>query len=150
MFAKKNKNKKELSEEEQNERQDMLNELTGKFNFVIMSMIDYITRYYDDLNITKMKICVDEILKNSPKEPISYFLLHVYTHDKYRKNILLQNDKFFIDQKYEDITNGEENKMAQLFEFKNLWKQIDDDTKKYIKKSMMALVKISQKYVLLL
>jgi hypothetical protein len=35
-----------------------------------------------------------------------------------------------------------------LFEFKNLWGQIKDDTKLFIKKSMSALVKICQRYIL--
>ena len=34
-----------------------------------------------------------------------------------------------------------------MFQFKDLWKQIDTDTKNYIKKSMKTLVVISNKYV---
>ena len=53
-----------------------------------------------------------------------------------------------MNENYDDIVGGDDESTAKLFEFKDLWQQVDEDTKKFIKKSMMALVKICQKYVL--
>lgn len=131
-------------------QQIILNELTTKFNFVIVSMINHITEYYGDSDMSKMKLILQKIIADSPNEPISYFLLYVYNNDEYRYNILKQNDKFFLKEDYGSLTNGDTNKMCSIFEFKKLWKDIDDDTKNFIKKSMMALVKISENYILTL
>lgn len=132
------------SEEEQQE----LNDLVSKFNFVIMGMLTHITEYHCDPGMSGMKYIFEKIIEESPEEPISCFLINVYSNDNYRLNILKQNDKFFMDEQYENVINGDRDKVAKLFEFRNLWKKIHDDTRCFIKKSMSALVKISQKYVL--
>lgn len=127
--------------------------LIDKFNMVLLNMVNHITEYYDDLNSSSLKLILKDIIMDKPEEPISYFLLNVYKNDDYRKNILKQNDKFFIDEidnNSESLSDGDEEKIAKLFEFKNLWQKIDIDTKNYIKKSMLILIKICQKYILTL
>jgi hypothetical protein len=131
-----------------NKSNSVSNNLVIKFNYVIMSMITHIIDYYSDPNTEKLKFILEQIIKKMPDEPISYFLIHVYKNDVYRRNILEQNDSFFIDENFEKYTKNSKEKVSKLFEFKDLWKQIDDDTKLFIKKSMVALVKISQKYIL--
>jgi hypothetical protein len=127
---------------------DISNDLVVKFNYVIMSMITHIIDYYSDSNTEKMKFVLEQIIKKMPEEPISYFLIHVYENDVYRRNILEQNDSFFIGENFEKYTKNNKDKVSKLFEFKDLWKKIDNGTKQLIKKSMVALVKISQKYIL--
>jgi hypothetical protein len=128
------------------ETQRKLDDLVFKFNIVVMGMVKHITEYYSDPKMEKVKIILDKVITGSSDKLLSYFLLHVYKNDEYRLNILKQNDKFFIDHEYD--TQGNTEKLMNIFEFKRLWKQIDQDTKNYIKKSMMTLVKISQQYIL--
>ena len=105
--------------------------------------------FIEEFNIPFEKINpktqLENIIETAYEEPIAFFILNVYKNDKYRENILKQNDNFFINEHFGAETN--ETGM-QIFEFKSLWKQIDDETKDYIKKSMVALVKISQRYIL--
>ena len=130
------------------EKEQILADLIFKFNMVIMGMIKHITEYYGDSSMSGMELVLSDIINKTPDEPISCFLINIYKNDSYRLNILQQNDKFFIDECYDEFTEGDDVRTAKLFEFKYLWKQIDDDTKDFIKKSMMALVKICQKYIL--
>jgi hypothetical protein len=134
-----------------------LSDLVTKFNTVMMGIMSHIGEYYGDsnnynnynnLNIFGIKSIFSEIMNKTPDEPISYFLLNVYKNNEYRRNILKQNDKFFIDQTYDHITSNDEANISKLLGFKQLWKKIDEDTKKFIKKSMMILVKICEKYIL--
>ena len=130
------------------DKEQKIADLVHKFNTVIMGMIKHITDYYGDPHTQKIQLVLTDVISDSPKEPMSYFLLNIYKNDEYRKNILNQNDKFFMNHQYNEFTEGNNEKISQIFKFKNLWNQIDIDTKNYIKKSMMVLVKICQKYIL--
>ena len=126
----------------------ILKDLIFKFNMVIMSMIQHITTYHSDSSMAGMELILSDIIDKMPQEPISVFLINIYKNDNYRLNILKENDKFFMEETYDDFTGGDDERTTKLFEFKNLWKQIDQETKDFIKKSMMILVKICQKYIL--
>lgn len=130
------------------EKERNLADLVFKFNVVITGMIKHINEYYGDSSMPGMEMILNDIIDKSPEEPISCFLMNIYKNDSYRINILKQNDKFFMEEDYDEFTSGDDERTSKLFEFKDLWKQIDMDTKNFIKKSMMALVKICQKYVL--
>jgi hypothetical protein len=126
----------------------VLKDLIYKFNMVIMGMIQHITTYYSDSSMAGMELILSDIIDKMPQEPISVFLINIYKNDEYRLNILKENDKFFMEESYDDFTGGDDERTTKLFQFKNLWKQIDQETKDFIKKSMMTLVKICQKYIL--
>lgn len=121
------------------------NDLILTFNEVLMGMIKYLTEYHGDINTLKIKVILENIIQTAYEEPIAFFVLNVYKNDKYKENILKQNDNFFINENFGAETNE---MVMQIFEFKSLWKQIDQETKDFIKKSMVALVKISQRYIL--
>ena len=128
-------------------------EWVNKFNYVVINMIDHITEYYGDSNMAKLKLFLTSLIVDAPDEPIACFLLNVYKNDDYRNNILNQNDKFFInevDANYEKLSHGDQDKARKLFDFKDLWGVIDQDTKSFIKKSMMTLVKICGRYIMTL
>lgn len=139
--------------EHPNEKIQEQNDWVNKFNYVVINMIDHITEYYGDSNMAKLKLVLTSLIIDTPNEPIACFLLNVYKNDDYRINILKQNDKFFINEvntNLENISNGDNNNARKLFDFKELWEVIDNDTKTYIKKSMMTLVKICSRYIMTL
>ena len=113
-----------------------------------MGMVNHITIYYSDNKMSQLNFALENIIRIASDRPITWFITSIYKNDEYRKNILDQNDSFFIDQDYSSTLIGDTNKLQQIFEFKRIWKQVDDVTKAYIKKSMMVLVMISQKYIL--
>ena len=77
-------------------------------------------------------------------------MLNIYRNDTYRENILAQNDTFFLNEDFGNLTCGDKDKVSKLFEFKQLWTKIDETTKNFIKKSMCALIKLTQKYIMTL
>ena len=144
------KNKASMNEIRDLEKERNIADLIFKFNTVIIGMLKHITEYYGDSAMSGMEMILTDIISKSPEEPISCFLMNIYKNDTYRVNILNQNDAFFMDEGYDEIVKGDDVRTTRIFKFKGLWKQIDMDTKSFIKKSMMALVKICQKYVLTL
>jgi predicted methyltransferase len=146
---------------ELNKKKEIQDSLVNTFNLVVINMIRHITEYYGDPNMVKLQLVLEDIIIKTPDEPIACFLLNVYKNDDYRHNILKQNDKFFMDEidkqsltisdyDQDNNQNNDQNNQEQIvkmFEFKTLWQHIDTDTKCFIKKSMMGLVKICQKYI---
>lgn len=124
------------------------NKYVNDFNEVIIGIVKYITQFYGDMNTMKLQFVLEETIKKTPEEPIFLFMCKIYNNDEYRKNILAQNDLFFIGKDYNDLVKNDENKVAQIFQFKSLWNTIDNNTKTLIKKSMVALVNISREYIL--
>ena len=129
------------------DKKTLIADLEGKFNSISLSMIELISTYYDDALITLMKKIAETIIPIRPAEPISYFLIHIYQNDEYRKQIEDENDKFFLRENFNSITNGNTSLINKLFEFKQIWGKINENHKLFIKKSVKTLVSISTLYI---
>lgn len=127
-------------------KNNILHDLESKFNIVIIGLIKQITTYEKDRKIKLMSGIAKKMILKNPKEPIAYFLLHIYKNDEYRQNILDENDKFFMNYNTDNTDNN--SMIDNIFKFQSIWVKIDDNTKAYIKKAMKTLVLISQKYIL--
>ena len=69
---------------------------------------------------------------------IILFLDKVYSYDEYRKKIKDGDERFFMEQTYDDAKNaGYE---TRIFEFKDIWLRMNTHTKKIVKESMAMLV----------
>ena len=136
----------------------VLSDLEIKFNTVMIGMINYISEYYETSHFAEIKEVAESFSSQKPEEPIAYFLYHIYRNDDYRINILKENDDFFMGKfkELDDNFSSDDNNiisakyMVKLFEFKELWAEMDMMSKLYVKRSMKALVQISQKYISLL
>lgn len=132
--------------------------LVDKFNQVINIMLAHIIRYHRSDDLERVKSLIDQYIVCYPEEPISNFLIHIYRNDTYRECILNGDERFFMESKYQDIHHNEqtsiynyfskEQYIRKLFEFRDIWGGLDQPTKEFIKKSMLCLVKISEKYIL--
>ena len=122
------------------------------FNLVLIKMVDHLDKYYGDTHMSLIRIILKKMINETPEETISLFLLNVYKNDRYRKNILNQNDAFFlneIDTVSEDGSADSET-ITKLFIFKDKWDMFGIDTKAFIKKTFLVLIKICSKYIFLL
>lgn len=130
-------------------KQEKQNELIDKFNSTITGMINHVVKYHDD-DFTNCKKLIDISIFANPKLPINMFLEYIYKNDEYRVNIREQNESFFMKELDKESKNKNQDyeMMTKLFEFKTLWSKIDLTTKNFIKKSMMILVLICDKYII--
>jgi hypothetical protein len=131
------------------DKEEKRKKLIFKFNTVVEGMIKHIVDKYKDPQFSKIKMIFDIFVSQHSKDPINMFLKKVYSNDKYRHNLLEENEEFFMNNNYDDVPEEEKNDAFKyIFHFKELWQQISPDTKIYIKKSMYVLVKICEEYLL--
>jgi len=102
----------------------------------------------NDHTICTYSSLVSNIITTKPLEPISMFIMNVYQNDKYREYIMHGNDKFFVNNDHNDVTNNDEKMIQTMFQFKTCWKQLSNDNKDYIKNIMKTLVQISTQYII--
>jgi len=132
------------------EKEEARKKYIFKFNIVVDGMIKHIVEKYKDSKFSKIKILFDIFISNHSKEPINMFLKKVYSNDKYRHNIIEENEDFFMNDTFDDVPDKDkDDAFKYIFHFRDLWKQISEDTKIYIKKSMYVLVKICEEYLLI-
>lgn len=88
-------------------------------------------------------------------EPISMFIKNVYSDDECRISLKDGKDDFFINASTKDILKKNNEKklfsneiiVEKFFEFKNHWKNLNDETKHTIKQIMSTLIDITEKYI---
>lgn len=119
------------------------------FNTVIKDICKSVSNALpNDPTITTYNEVITEIITEKPLEPISLFILYVYKDQEYREAILAGKESFFIDGDHNKMTQGDRTKVAQMFQFKNSWKNFDEDQKDYIKNATKMLVQIAEKYII--
>jgi len=136
-------------------KESLQKKLVDKFNAVLNLLLNHVMKYHHSDDLEQVRSLIDQYIVQYPEEPISNFLVHIYRNDAYRECILNGNEDFFmrnenIDDHPSSIFSylNKEQYIQKLFEFKDIWGTLDCPTKEFIKKSMLCLVKISEKYIL--
>lgn len=119
------------------------------FNTVIQDICKTLIKSFpNDPTITTYSEVVNEIINDSPVEPVSLFIIYIYKDAHYRKSIIEGNDSFFLDNDHHHMTGGDSNKVATMFQFKSCWNNFDEMQKNYIKNATKMLLNISEKYII--
>ena len=114
------------------------NDLIESFNKILLNMVTHLGNEFKDSIFHKNKTLIKNFFKFKPGEIIILFLDKVYSYDEYRKKIKDGNERFFMEQTYDDAKNaGYE---ARIFEFKDIWLRMNNHTKQIVKESMAMLV----------
>ena len=130
--------------------EETIENLADTFNTVLINISLMLKKEYkNDIKITLYYTYVENLIQKKKKEAISLFLIHIYKNDEFRQNILEKNDDFFLDDsaKYDKIINGDKIKIAKLFEFKNIWVDMNEKLKEYIRNSCITMINISELYI---
>ncbi len=121
------------------------NDLIESFNKISINMITHLGLEFKDSIFNKNKIMIKNYFKFKPNEVIIMFLDNIYADDVYRKNIKDGNDNFFLTQSYDNMVNaGYE---SRIFEFKDIWGKMSNNTKLIVKDSMSMLVDHCELYL---
>jgi hypothetical protein len=88
-----------------------------------------------------------DVIKNDPSKPINVFMMYIYTNDDFRINILLKNDKFFLDTSYSHLTDEEKQNSNIIMQIKSAWTVANDELKNFMKESLITLVKTCEQYI---
>lgn len=114
------------------------NDLIESFNKILLNMIKHLGGEFKDSIFNKNKTLINNFFKFKPGEIIILFLDKVYSYDEYRKKIKNGDERFFMEQTYDDAKNaGYE---TRIFEFKDIWLRMNSNTKQIVKESMAMLI----------
>jgi hypothetical protein len=128
---------------------EKMNTLVNGFNDMILYLAKMMKQLLPkDIESKIYYDFIDKLIKAKPLEPISIFIDNVYSVDEYRISLKKKNDKFFIDNEHDSLTNKCQENVNNMFKFKTCWKSLDDETKEVIKQMMEMLVDLTEKYVI--
>ena len=96
-----------------------------------------------------MKMYRNEIINLDKKQYTIIIDTFVLNALKYESHILDGNDAFFLGESFNELTNGDENIILKIFEFKNIWvgKKVSTTNKNQIKNYKKILCQIARVYV---
>jgi hypothetical protein len=120
-----------------------------RFNDTIDYLIDSIIERYShheyfakELRLIKEKFTL--LRKMNPGKVVEGFLVKVYP---YKKQIMDNDDSFFLQKSYDNDTKNEGN-LVKVLKIKELWeKDMDDNTKETLFNYFKVLIVLSEKYV---
>lgn len=115
------------------------------FNGVICDIAKVLVNEFpNDLMLKTYDGVIANLVMTNPIEPISSFILNIYSNDIYRRHIINKNDNFFLNNTYELKDND---KTQLMYHLKLQWGKLNIDVKDYIKNAMKTLVNISSEYI---
>ena len=120
-----------------------------RFNNTIDCLIDSLIDRYShheyfakELRLIKEKFSL--LRKTNPAKVVEGFLVKVYP---YKKQIMEENDDFFLQKNYDGDTKNEGN-LVKVLKIKELWDtDMDDNTKQTLFNYFKVLIVLSEKYV---
>jgi len=120
-------------------------DLIESFNKIAINMIIHLGNNFKDSLFCKNRIMLKNFFKFKPNDVIAYFVYYIYSYDDFRKKIRDGDDKFFMEQTYDDAKNkGYE---VRIFEFKDIWIRMDDNSKRIVKESMKMMMDHAELYL---
>jgi hypothetical protein len=121
------------------------NDLIESFNKISINMVTHLGIEFKDSIFGKNNTIIKNFFKFKPNEVIIMFLDSIYADDVYRKNIKDGNDNFFLTQSYDHMVNA--GYQSRIFEFKDIWGKMSNNTKLIVKDSMSMLVDHCELYL---
>jgi hypothetical protein len=133
-------NEKELTQE--------INGYVEMFNSVCKQIGSHLlSKFPKNKNIHIYNDVVQDIIKKKPSEPISIFVVNIWANDDYKDSILESNEKFFMENKHEELTGSDKSNSDILSQVKSCWGDMDDESKYFIKEAFKTLVNLCEVYV---
>ncbi len=120
-------------------------DIIESFNKISYNMIVHLGKEFKDSVFNKNRVMIGNFFRFKPNEIIIKFLENIYSCDDFRRQIKAGNEKFFMEQSYETaIDAGYE---TRIFEFKDIWLRMNDNSKSIVMDSMGMLVDHCELYL---
>jgi hypothetical protein len=145
-----NKNKQEEYKKLVNSKLEILTKHTDNTikmcNSIMLDLATNVSNNFpNDPVLSTYAGVINMMANNKSTDLLSMFIVTIYQNDDYRKNILLENDKFFLTNNYQELKDQKD--INIMFKFKEYWKDMNNELKGYLIKSLVTLVKVAEKYI---
>jgi hypothetical protein len=116
---------------------DLFNEKTEEFLKELASSFPHIQQF------SQFKSGFTFIKNLDKKQPQSIF--NTYVYNKYKENILTENEEFFLTNEYDIVSERKEYWVEFIGNIRNIWKNLDTTNKDVIWKYFKVLVLLNEK-----
>jgi hypothetical protein len=126
----------------------MLVTLVNKFNSICNRIGNLlITEFPREKKFYIYNKLVLEIIEKNASEPISKFLLNIWSNSMYKQSIIDGDESFFAYGQHESLTCNDSSKLDAMFQFRECWTKLNDKAKRDIKGWMKQLIETCDDYV---
>lgn len=118
------------------------NESLNQFQEVILPLVDELLRLSEDYMLSFYKKDIIEFIKNKPKVIVDVLILRCY-EDKdgiLRGKIVSGEDSFFLENNFDDMTDGNSKLIKVIFKFKDFWGKLNQENKDILKSYLLSIV----------
>jgi hypothetical protein len=122
---------------------DQLEILKKNFNDYSLVLINFLAIVVPKSPFRLYKLYIEQLANERSNKIIDMFILSVL---KYEDKILEGDEEFFLCKNYDGELNNDKNRILKAFEFKSIWKSVNDQNRSAIKSYMVLLCKIARKY----
>lgn len=118
--------------------------IRGDFNIMIIDLATQIANVCPTSIIGTNLNVLKNLVKTKPETIIDIFVQKVL---KYKPQIDDGDESFFMNNSFSSETDGADDKVAKVFEFKNIWKQLNNQNKDIVKQYMKYLCQLALAYL---
>ncbi|AYV78776.1 MAG: hypothetical protein Edafosvirus32_7 [Edafosvirus sp.] len=122
-------------------------ELCMWFNGTTLELADEMTKLFPKSLISTNLKDLKNLIKMYPKKLIELFVIYVLPD---KEEIDNENEKYFLENSFNKHIKDDNNLIKQMFQFKTIWKQLDDENKKTVISYMKFLCEYAQQYFMLI
>ena len=119
-----------------------MTDTVNKFNEYFLNLIIGIGKACNKPIIVNNIDLLKNDLNNNNERIINYFILYVL---KYKDQIDKRDENFFLNNTYKDDTNNNDH-LKKILEFKNIWKDLDNQNRQTEMTYMILLCNMSQEH----
>jgi hypothetical protein len=122
-----------------------IGDFVKNFNNTLLSLAGQLSIICPNTIISSNVSTIETIIKNFPEKIIEQFVIHILP-DKQR--IDDEDENYFLNKSYDNITKNKESIVDDIFQFKSIWKQLTKNNKKMVINYMKCLCYFSQIYLI--
>ncbi len=125
-------------------------EAVSQFQEVLFPLLEELINLSGDHMLTMYKSMIIDFIKTKPKIIIDSLILKCYDEKNgiLRANIVNGEESFFMNNNFDDMTEGDSSIINIIFKFKDFWGKLNNDNKEIIKTFLLSIVYLcDQRYI---
>jgi hypothetical protein len=116
----------------------------GELKEVILPLIDELVRLSGDHMLIMYKQDIINFINKNPKMIVDTLIMRCYEDKEgiLRAKIVRGDESFFLQNNFEDMTEGDTQIMSIIFKFKDFWGKLNQDNKEILKSYLLTIISL--------
>ncbi len=111
---------------------------------VILPLVDELIKLSGDHMLVMYKQDIVNFINTNPKKIVDILILRCYEEKDgvLRAKIVNGDESFFMQNNFEDMTDGDSQIMGIIFKFKDFWGKLNKDNREILKSYLLTIVSL--------